>query len=220
MQFGILWDLDGTIVDSVKSFSLAMNRTLEKLGSDKRISCEDYNTRFFGTTFPEILDQFLGWDLSQSEKQAISADFFSDSRRLALEGNLTLINGVETVLNEMKSHLVPMAIASSSNLEMILGELEAFHLLTYFDNIISGDLLPSKPAPDVFQVAAASLSLKPAQCIVFEDSIAGVQAAKTAGMKCVAITTSKSADQLRKADLIINGYAEVDFEKILRVLEA
>ena len=98
---------------------------------------------------------------------------------------------------------------------MIQGELESIGLWEFFDNAVSGSLLPSKPAPDVFLVAAASLGLAPENCVVFEDSAAGVDAAKAAGCRCVAITTTKKREELSKADWIIDGYDEVTLEKIV-----
>jgi beta-phosphoglucomutase len=215
MKFSVLWDLDGTLSDSVQCFSEAMNQVLAAIGTDKRISQADYNSIYFGMTTPEILDQVLGYQLPAREKTKYTKMLFDQAQINARNGSLTKITGAEDLLAELQTKHHLMAIASSSNLEMILTELDVLHFTGYFDNIISGNLLPSKPAPDIFLVAAAALNAKPADCVVFEDSTAGVLGAKAAGMKCVAITTTKYAGDLQAADLIIHGYHEINYEKIV-----
>jgi beta-phosphoglucomutase-like phosphatase (HAD superfamily) len=77
----------------------------------------------------------------------------------------------------------------------------------------------SKPAPDIFIKASAQLQLPPHECLVIEDAASGVKAAKTAGMKCIAITTTHTADQLQHADLVIDSFEELDFLKLSEMLK-
>ena len=79
----------------------------------------------------------------------------------------------------------------------------------YFDEIVSGDGKPSKPDPYVFLKAADCLGLIPSNCLVIEDSVMGVRAAKAAGMKCVAVTTTNHAEKLADADVVFDNMAEL-----------
>ena len=99
-----------------------------------------------------------------------------------------------------------MAIASTSWLPTVVHSLEKVGLLEKFANISSGFLLPSKPAPDVFRLAAALNNIPAERCVVFEDSLAGMRGAKAAGMKCVGIGTSVDISQMTDADIRVNSY--------------
>ena len=76
-------------------------------------------------------------------------------------------------------------------------------LRVYFDALVSGSDLPGKPEPTVFFKAARLIDVAPERCVVVEDAVAGVEAAKRAGMKCVAVTTTNSASALGEADIIV-----------------
>ena len=99
-----------------------------------------------------------------------------------------------------------MAIASTSWLPTVVHSLEKVGLLEKFANISSGFLLPSKPAPDVFRLAAALNNMPVERCVVFEDSLAGMRGAKAAGMKCVGIGTSVDVSQMEDADIRLVSY--------------
>lgn len=97
------------------------------------------------------------------------------------------------------------AIASSApqaNIDALVDELG---LRLYFDAIVSGFDLPGKPKPALFLKTARMLDLLPEQCIVVEDAVVGVEAAKRAGMKCVAVTTTNPAHTLKNADLVVES---------------
>ena len=78
--------------------------------------------------------------------------------------------------------------------------VDAMGIRTYFDALVSGIDMPGKPEPDVFLTAAAEIDVAPASCVVVEDAIPGVEGAKRAGMKCIAVTTTNPAKVLTKAD--------------------
>ena len=91
--------------------------------------------------------------------------------------------------------------------------MEKVGLLKYFDVIITGEEVQrGKPAPDIFIHAARTMLLNADKCVVIEDAVNGVAAAKNAGMKCIAITTTHSADQLRQADMVIDTFENANFQ--------
>jgi beta-phosphoglucomutase-like phosphatase (HAD superfamily) len=97
-----------------------------------------------------------------------------------------------------------VAVASSADEIKILANLNKIGLPPdHWDAIVTGETVNAKkPAPDIFLAAAARLGLAPAQCVVIEDAVNGVQAAKSAGMRCVAVAQTFAADQLTAADLV------------------
>ncbi|MBR0412347.1 MAG: HAD family phosphatase [Eubacterium sp.] len=92
--------------------------------------------------------------------------------------------------------------------------LEKVGILEKFANISSGYLLPSKPAPDVFRLAAALNNVPCKRCVVFEDSLAGMKGAKNAGMKCVGIATSVPVSQMVDADIRLEKYDPSVVERV------
>ncbi len=91
---------------------------------------------------------------------------------------------------------------------------------TYFDEIVSGDGLPGKPDPFVFIKAADRLGIVPLNCLVIEDAVVGVQAAKAAGMKCVAVTTTNPAEKLADADVVLSNLSELTVNHIQMLFSA
>ena len=127
----------------------------------------------------------------------------------------TLIKPIPGALPWLKylSQRFPQAVASSAPMpviEMLLSVLEIRH---HFQALASGSEINSKPAPDVFLLAAEMLGVHPHDCLAIEDSPQGVEAAKSAGMRCIALGTSVPITQLTKADVLIQDLANfpVDF---------
>jgi beta-phosphoglucomutase-like phosphatase (HAD superfamily) len=112
---------------------------------------------------------------------------------------------------------VRQALASSGSPGNINVVLTALAVETYFDEVISGDGLPSKPDPLIFIKAADHLGIIPLNCLVIEDAAAGVQAAKAAGMKCIAVTTTNHAEKLADADVVLDNLAELMTDHIRRL---
>jgi beta-phosphoglucomutase-like phosphatase (HAD superfamily) len=89
----------------------------------------------------------------------------------------------------------------------------------YFNSIVSGYDIPGKPDPAVFLKAARQLNIKPENCIVIEDAVAGVEGAKNAGMNCIAVTTTNKAEALSKADLVLDSLAELKKDSLSGLLD-
>ena len=111
------------------------------------------------------------------------------------------------------------AIASSAppkNIEVLVQELQ---IGKYFDAIVSGYDIPGKPDPAVFLKAAQQVEVLPENCVVIEDAVAGVEGAKNAGMKCIAVTTTNVAEALSKADLIFDSLVDFKKDSLLELLD-
>jgi HAD superfamily hydrolase (TIGR01509 family) len=123
--------------------------------------------------------------------------------RASIHGQAAPLPGVVEWLGRFKARGFPQAVASSAPPENIDALIDELHLRPYFAALVSGASLPGKPDPAVFLEAARQLHVASAHCLVVEDSPAGVQAAKRAGMKCLAILTTNPAPVLSVADMIV-----------------
>lgn len=200
----LLWDLDGTIIDTEESQFESWSIILQHYGHDLERDVFDAN---FGRNNKAILPVFLGVEPSPLLYDQIVTEKEKIFREIASQ-KAALVSGVESWLSLAKEIGLVQAVASSASMENITTLLSAFSLLDYFDVLVAGENLPAKPEPDIFLEAAKQLNIPPEKCIVIEDSAAGVQAAKQAGMTCVAVITSHSKSQLASADVIVQDFKQ------------
>ncbi|NLJ66480.1 MAG: HAD family hydrolase, partial [Clostridiales bacterium] len=115
------------------------------------------------------------------------------------------IDGIKDLISDLINNNIAIALASSSPMKFIQLAIEKVGISEYFDIIVSGEHVDkSKPEPDIFLRAASLLKVKPSDCLVLEDSVNGVIAAKKAGMKCIAFLNPNSGNQdLSKADKVV-----------------
>lgn len=188
---GAIFDLDGVLVDTAKYHYQAWKRLANSVGVEFSL---DDNEHLKGVSRAESLELILkkgNIEKSAEEKQAlmdVKNEWYLD---LAAEMNPDeALPGAISFLESCKSKGIKIALGSSSkNAPMILERLGITHL---FDAIVDGNVVSkSKPDPTVFLTAAEKLGLAPSECIVFEDAISGVQAAKTGGFYCVGIGTKE-----------------------------
>jgi HAD superfamily hydrolase (TIGR01509 family) len=141
--------------------------------------------------------------------------------REVARGKIEPLPGAMELITSLHARGFRLAIASStprSNLDVIAADLG---LYPYFPVLLCGDdVRRGKPAPDLFLTAAERLGVPPPNCVVLEDAVGGVQAAKAGGMKCVAITTTQPRERLGEADWIVDSLEEVTVEQVERLLAA
>ena len=188
---GAIFDLDGVLVDTAKYHYQAWKRLANSVGVEFSL---DDNEHLKGVSRAESLELILkkgNIEKSAEEKQALMDVKNEWYLELAAEMNQDeALPGAIPFLESCKSKGIKIALGSSSkNAPMILERLGITHL---FDAIVDGNVVSkSKPDPTVFLTAAEKLGLAPSECIVFEDAISGVQAAKTGGFYCVGIGTKE-----------------------------
>ena len=210
----VLWDMDGVLVDTGAFHYQSWKETFEELNVP--FDEEDFR-KTFGMNNAGILEQITGRKPSPEEVSQISHKKESLFRELA-KGKVELLPGVSVWLEQFRAWEFKQAITSSAppeNIEFLVDELK---IREYFDEIVSGFDLLGKPNPDVYLKAADALLVTPNACIVIEDAIAGVEGAKRAGMKCVAVTTTNPADQLAKADLVFKHLGKMDGKDLKSLL--
>lgn len=124
---------------------------------------------------------------------------------------LAPVSGVEELLRKIKDCDYKTAVASSSSREFVYKVLNLAGLLTYFDFLVCGeDVTRGKPAPDIFLKAAKKLAVEPSECVIFEDSANGVNAAFAASIKCIGYRNETSGNQdLSKASVVIDSFYDL-----------
>jgi beta-phosphoglucomutase len=206
-----IFDLDGVIVDTAVYHFKAWRRLANELGFD---FTEHQNEQLKGISRMESLDKILAWgqvQLSAEEKNKWAAAknewYLSYVRQMPAD---EILPGVRPFLQTLKAEGIRIALGSASkNAVLCLERIEAIEL---FDVIVDGNMTSrSKPDPEVFLMAASRLDVSPAHCVVFEDAVAGVQAAKRGGMKAVGVG---SAEVLTEADWVIGSFLEMNLEKL------
>jgi HAD superfamily hydrolase (TIGR01509 family) len=210
----VLWDMDGVLVDTAEYHFQSWKVSLEELGIT--LNREDF-IKTFGMNNAGILEIVFGRKPEPDELNRIDIRKESLFRDL-IKGKAEPLPGVLFWLRQFKDWGVKQAITSSAppeNIEFLVNELM---IKEYFNVLISGSDLPGKPNPDVFLKAASHFRVLPENCIVVEDAVAGVEGAKRAGMKCIAVTTTNPAGALEKADLILDNLEDLSKEVFLSLL--
>jgi beta-phosphoglucomutase len=201
-KLAILWDLDGTIVDTTDCHFESWAAALKQHGYDLN---RDLFISNFGRNNQTSLPLYLGF----TPEPALSVKIIELKEQLfrqRVSDDAKLVSGVELWLSFAKNSGIRQVVASSAGMKNITTVVSAFDLVDYFDLLVSGSDLPAKPEPDIFLTAADMLECSPENCIVVEDSPAGIGAAKKAGMVCIGVVTSHSESQLASADLVLKDF--------------
>lgn len=209
-DLAILWDLDGTIIDSTECHYKTWVAALGKHGYNLTRELFDAH---YGRNTKAVLPIYLGFEPDPLLAQEIREEKEILFRQMVTK-EAKLVPGVTSWLEGFRNFGLQQAIASSSSLRNITTTLSAHRLIGYFDFLVSGANLPAKPNPAVFLAAAEQLEHLPENCLVIEDSSAGVEAAKQAGMICIAVTTSHTKSQLKAADLVLDDFNVSYFEAL------
>lgn len=212
--FAVLWDLDGTLVDTGDFHYQSWAQALPEFGI---LFPADKFQRTFGMNNTGVLEVFLGRS-PEPELVATVAGRKEQIFRALLRGNVQALPGVLDWLARLRDWGARQAVASSAspaNIDAMLGELG---IAPYFDAIVSGSRLPSKPDPAVFLLAAEQVGVSPAACIVMEDAVAGVAAARRAGMRCIAVASTNPPAALHEADLVVERWDQLNEADFTRVL--
>ncbi|WP_158728450.1 MULTISPECIES: beta-phosphoglucomutase [unclassified Flavobacterium] len=206
-----IFDLDGVIVDTAKYHYLAWKKIANSLDID---FTHEHNELLKGVSRVRSLDIILDLgkvDASQEQKDQWLFQKNEDYLTYLVDMNESeILPGVFRILQFLKENNQPIALGSASkNARPIL---EKTGLLPYFDAVVDGnDVTNAKPDPEVFLMAAKLLNIKPEDSIVFEDSVAGVQAANIANMISVGIG---DATTLQEAKYIFNDFTAIDTQFI------
>ena len=212
----IFFDMDGTLVDSEAHTSEAVDAVLSDLGVMEH---HLETSQFFGTTWQSI-EGFLVHEFPHLAGLGIAQRLQDVFQRLFASEPLPFVPGAPEMIVSAGS-LFPTAIVTSSNRESVQSLVSRLTFGDVFDLLVSAeDYQHSKPDPECYLLAAQKLNVAPQRCLVFEDSIPGLQAAKAAGMWAVAIAGNSPNPRLAAelADLAITDYRDLppDFLESIR----
>ncbi|WP_350289924.1 beta-phosphoglucomutase [uncultured Croceitalea sp.] len=208
-EVGFIFDLDGVIVDTAKYHYLAWKNLANELGFE---FTKQQNELFKGVSRKKSLEilldlgkvkatqeQFDGWMVEKNVDYLAYIEKMDESE---------ILPDVPKVLQFLKSNTIPISLGSASkNARPIL---EKVNLLTYFDAIVDGNSVSNaKPNPEVFLIAAKELGVSPENCVVFEDAVAGIQAANAANMLSIGIGDK---EVLHEADYVFTDFTQIELE--------
>jgi len=210
-----IWDMDGVIADTAPYHLKAWQEVFQKRGAN--FTEEDFR-HSFGQRNDTIIRNALGKEVSQDEIDVI-ANEKEESFRRRIRQNLKPLPGVIKLIRSLVKYEFKLALASSAPIENIQLLITGLGINNCFQCIICDkDVTEGKPNPQVFLLAAQKLGVEPKNCIVIEDAIAGVSAAKKAGMQCLAITNTHPRASLMEAVLIVDTLEEVSVNDLERLL--
>ena len=181
----VLWDLDGTIIDSSDQHYRAWRATLGQ--RDMVYEHKDFLAGF-GQSNQSVLTALFHGHLSGVEIKALSDEKEAVYRQIVASEGIAPLPGVLDWLGRFEENRLVQVVSSSAPMANIVATIGVLDIADYFRVFMSGATLPrGKPDPSIFLHSAQALDLAPAECIVIEDSIHGVEAARRAGMACVAV---------------------------------
>jgi beta-phosphoglucomutase len=209
----LVFDLDGVIVDSNRVHSAAWGEYLRRCGREKP---EDFDVRMFGRHNDDIVRDVFGRDLEPAEVLRRGADkerLYREMMGPVLRAHL--VPGVESFLERHWD--VPMAVATNGEAANAEFVLSASGLRKYFRAVVNGDQVRRpKPDPEIYFRTAGILGVSPVNCIVFEDSIAGVEAARAAGARVVAVNATQPISKFPEVEMMVRDFLDPGLESWLR----
>lgn len=204
----VIFDMDGVISDTQNILAAVEKDILKEYGID--MSTKEITKRFAGMSSREMFSMIL----SENNKDLSLIDKLIKERKIktenAVKGNVKEVSGTREFIDNLLKNGFQLAVASGSGISFIDLVLSELGLKDRFSAIASSQEVESgKPDPAVFLLAAEKLSLKPEECVVIEDGINGMTAAKRAGMKCIGLVRNKD-EQEYPADLIVTDLRDTE----------
>ncbi len=209
---GVLFDMDGVLVDSEPFICKAAIMMFEELGY--KVAAEDFHP-FLGMGE----NRYIG---GVAESHGIQVDIDKVKKRTyeiykeIVRGKLSPLPGSHEFIGKCRKKGFKLALATSADkVKMEINLMEIGLSADIFGSIITGlDVEKKKPSPDIYIKAAEKLMLKPSECLVVEDAVSGIKAGKSAGCRCLAVTNSFNASVLNEADWICRALTEVPDEAL------
>ncbi len=211
-HFAVIFDMDGVIVDSNPAHKIALKAFCKQHGYD--LSDQEMIAKIYGRTNKDWIANLFRDNLTWEEQRKFAAEKEQLFREI-YEKDIKPVNGLIPFLNDLKNNSVPRAIATSAPRSNVDFTIEKTGIESFFDIILDeSHVTVGKPEPEVYLKTAEALDFDPSNCIVIEDSLSGVEAAKRAGCKVIAITTTHTADEFDGVDLVIDDFTNLSVTQL------
>lgn len=217
---GAIFDMDGVLVDNIKVHMEAFTEYARRHGVEADTSIVmsmsgRSNAEIFEKLFPREVVERVGTKRLGDEKEEIYREIYAPA--------LAPARGLVDFLTEIKGHGVRLAVGTSApraNLDFVL---DGLGLRSDFDVVVDADMVTRcKPDPEIYLRAMHGLGLRAEECLVFEDAIAGIEAAHAAGIRVVALSTSIAAERLEQTQgviLAVPDFRNIGFEQLNDLLK-
>jgi HAD superfamily hydrolase (TIGR01509 family) len=207
----VIFDLDGTIIENTEEYRKSFEEVLDLIDEKQKK--------------PIKLIGGIGvkgeWDVLKKKlklrtnKTSEELGVLTQQKYLAKLNNIKLKKGIKNFLEKLRNDGVKTALATSNDWSVVDKVLERYDLRDYFDVITTSEEVGyQKPDPGIFNITAEKLELEADDCLVIEDSLSGIMAARDAGMKVIAI----AKDKLEGADLLIKDYKDLDGKNFIKTV--
>lgn len=208
----IFWDMDGTMVDSEPLWGIATYELSEKLG--RRLG-EKEREKTVGGSFPNTLEvcaRHAGIDPATLDAEAIAKEFFARVAEI-FHGNLHPRPGVRQLLAELAAEQTPMFVTTNTIRSLADPAIEAVGEHFFQGSVTGDDVANPKPHPEIYLKAAQLAGADPADCLVFEDSVAGQTAAMKAGCRVISLPENQARDQVKGTTYLgdLRGDGSIEF---------
>jgi beta-phosphoglucomutase family hydrolase len=200
----VIFDLDGTLIDNNAYHLKSWKKYLQNIGRD--ILEEEYNANINGRTNKDVIQYIFQRQMSDEEIVKCTLEKEALYREIYLPF-IKPVEGLIEFLEILDKKNIPMAIATSGIQPNIDFMFENLPIKKYFKTVVnSSHITKGKPDPEIYLKAASLLQTAPKNCLVFEDAVVGINSAKAAGMKVIALATTHSRKELTGADIIIEDF--------------
>jgi beta-phosphoglucomutase len=214
--FTVIFDMDGVIVDSNPIHTIALRQFCKMHGH--YLTDNELKAKVYGRANKDWLPDIFGDQMTQAAYKKLADEKEALFRKL-FEPIIQPLNGLIHFLDILKNNNITMAVASSAPPENVQFTLEKTGTKKYFNILLNeSSFNKGKPDPEIYLNTASLLNVSPDKCIVFEDSIAGVEAARKAGCKVIGVTTTHAREEFVSTELVIDDFEGLELQQLVKLL--
>jgi beta-phosphoglucomutase family hydrolase len=218
MLQALLFDMNGVLVDDMPFHERAWLALARRHG--RELTLEDFRQRMSGRRNRDNLRLVFGEGLSEADLRTYQAEK-EEAYRAAFGPHLAALPGLTDLLQAARVAGMRLAVATSAPPKNIDLVLDGLNMRKQFDAVVGeAEVKRAKPDPEIYLTAAARVGVEPARCVVFEDSIVGIAAARAAGMPVVGVTTTHSAKALHDCALVVADFRGLAIAQLERLVAA
>ncbi len=214
-KIAIIFDMDGVLINSTPFHKLAIDQFCKK--HDKNLSEEELRKHIWGRTNREWIGHLFENKITDAqiqeyaeEKEALFRDLY--------QKDIVEVKGLSIFLEHLHSEYIPIAIGTSApptNVQFVFEKTGIGH---FFNTILDETFVTQgKPNPEIYLKVAKALNFDPKDCIVFEDSLSGIEAGQKAGCKVVGVMTTHTAEELKHTDWVINDFENLKIQDLIKL---